>query len=104
MGISGGHQIFHHANVGCFSNLLVTLKHRAASNDRIGHPIVYFDASWLGRKFAGRDVYSRIGDLVYIFAKNGVSVVVVLDGPVRHHSKKARAAHVRKLNKLNLMH
>ena len=58
-------EIFHHANDGGFSNLLITLKHRAVSKDRIGHPIVHFDASWLGRKFAGRDVYSRIGDLVY---------------------------------------
>ena len=74
------------------------------SKDRIGHPIVHFDASWLGRKFVGRDVYSRIGDLVYIFAKNGVSVVVVLDSPTRHHSKKARAAPARKLNKLDWMH
>ena len=39
-------------------------------------------------------MYDRIGDLVYIFAMNGSSVVVVLDGPTRHHSKKARAAHV----------
>jgi len=62
----------------------------------MGLPIVHFDASWLRRKFAGRDVYSHIGDLVYIFAKNGVRVVVVLDGPTRNSSsfKKARAARV----------
>ena len=102
MGISGGHQIFHHANVGGFSNLLVTLKHRAASNDRIGHPIVYFDASWLGRKFAGRDVYSRIGDLVYIFAKNGVSVVVVLDVVIIPRRQGLLVSP--KLNKLDSMH
>jgi len=39
-------------------------------------------------------MYDRIGDLVYIFAMNGSSVVVVLDGPTRHHSKKAWAARV----------
>ena len=28
-------------------------------------------------------MHDRIGDLVYIFAMNGSSVVVVLDGPTR---------------------
>jgi len=94
MGIDRGGSLFHHANVGEFSQLIITLKHRAALNNRTGPPIVYFDASWFARKFAGHSMYDRISDLVYIFAMNGSSVVVVLDGPTRHHSKKARAARV----------
>ena len=94
MGIDCDGSLFHHANVGKFSELIITLKHRAALNNRTGPPIVYFDASWLARKFAGHSMYDRISDLVYIFAMNGSSVVVVLDGPTRHHSKKARAARV----------
>jgi hypothetical protein len=38
-----------------------------------------------------KQVFIHISDLVYLFEKNGVSVQVVLDGPYRHHSKKARA-------------
>ena len=72
MGLREGKQLFHHANVGNFTQLLMILKHRAELKGR-SVLIVHFNASWLARKFGftrnSATIYSRIGDLVYLFAK-----------------------------------
>ena len=71
-------------------------------------PIVDIDASWIVRKAYDQSKEDRINylfNICFILIKENIDVLIICDGPDRHHSKRAtirRAAEVQK-NKIKLI-
>ena len=71
----------------CVTNLMI-------NNHRSKKPILDVDVSWIYRRFAsqGKDALDCTIRLCLVFVKIGFIVVLVCDGSVRHHTKRATIA------------
>jgi hypothetical protein len=100
MGIRGGHKLTDHIDL-IDSNQLIQILHKLheqkRDNGQLGTvprtcPVVDLDGSWIVRKLNCSNK-ARLGYLLRLaktILRLGIDVVVVCDGPIRHHSKRAK--------------
>ena len=92
MGVKSGGKILHHVDNLSQDDLVTILRHRATTiRLRDAVPTIAYDANWLARKLASKksSPAANILELVKSFRYKGVNSIIVVDGPTRHHSKKA---------------
>ena len=76
--------------------LATVVRRRAAANilanqQEKRNPVVCLDVNWLACKYSGRSggPYPVVMKLAKVFIERRIDVLAVVDGPIRHHSKKA---------------
>lgn len=100
MGIRGAHKLTDHIDRIDSSQLIIILNclyQQKKDNGQLGSnprtsPVIDLDASWIVRKLTCSND-ARMGYLVRlskILLRLGCDVVVICDGPLRHHSKRAK--------------
>lgn len=78
-----------------FLQLLEIARYQSMNNNNTNEtrkPYFDFDCSWIVRKRMCIDVLSSVAyvlSLASCFSKEGIDVLLVCDGTVRHHSKRA---------------
>ena len=92
MGVKSGGKILHHVDKLSQDDLVTILRHQATEirpGDAV--PTIAYDANWLARKLTSKksSAAANICELVKSFRYKGVNSIIVVDGPTRHHSKKA---------------
>ena len=92
MGVKHAHQLTHQITGVTQQELLKILEARSHRRDGQDKPTIDVDVSYVYRKLYNKDNYSRISYIMSIcdvLCKSGSRVVLVCDGSVRHHSKRA---------------
>ena len=92
MGINNAHKLTHQITGVTQDELLKIVKDRSRRRSYENKPTIDIDISYVYRKLYNKDQHSRIKyimSLCDLLCKNGVRVVLVCDGSVRHHSKRA---------------
>ena len=89
MGIRTGSSCLYSVEGVSLDDLLTILRQRR--NDRAKRPVICLDCNWLAMKYAKRSggPIHTILNIAKMFIEKGVDVCAVVDGPLRHHSKKA---------------
>ena len=86
MGISGGSSFYHSIkNLGLVDLVKVCRHESGAAN-----PTIYIDCNWVAN-YVGRsrgEFVEKTIDIFHILSKIGFLVYPVVDGDVRHHSKR----------------
>ena len=95
MGINGGSaKIYYSITDQTDDTIIKIAKHRAQrrNGDIASIPVLDIDASWVVRSFGNNNDDSnvlRLCKLSLSLVHKGLHVVIVCDGSVRHHSKRA---------------
>jgi hypothetical protein len=92
MGISHAHKLTHQITGITHDELLKIVKSRSLRRASDDKPTIDIDISYVYRKLYNKDGQSRIKYIMClceVLCKSGLRVVLVCDGSVRHHSKRA---------------
>ncbi len=92
MGVKNAHHLTHQITGVTQQELLKIVEARSHRRDGQDKPTIDIDVSYVYRKLFYKDNHSRINYIMSIcdvLCKSGSRVVLVCDGSVRHHSKRA---------------
>jgi hypothetical protein len=87
MGLSGGSDLVYMSSKLSLSEIAAIARHRNESHGKQFRPCVDLDANLLACNINSKDKIKAMISMAINFAKEGLDVGIVVDGPVRNDSK-----------------
>jgi hypothetical protein len=92
MGIHTAHKLTHHLTQVTIEEVVKIVQERSTRRTQTDKPTVDIDVSYLYRKLVYKDPNQRVFHIIKMsdmLCQLGLRVVLVCDGTLRHHSKRA---------------